>query len=248
MGTSVEDEINSIVRTLQGKRLKLRLEAVADLGKFNNKQANDILLRLFNTQEEASIIRAQAVFSLSQLSDNEIAFQLLKQAMEDNDPRVRTYAASALKKVRHQEAINLLIKHLRSDVWQVRFIAAFSLGEIGDKQAVEPLMQALKDRSRAVRLHVALALGKIGDKRAIQPLLIALQDKDPIVRYRVAQALGRLGDKQALEKLKSLTLNDITPVLQGYRVRDAAIDAIKRIEEQEMKVFPRTFTRSSEEI
>jgi HEAT repeat protein len=106
-----------------------------------------------------------------------------------------------------------------------------TLGNLQVQDALPLIIEALKDNHELVREHAARALVKLSNLAALEPLLAALKDEKSDVRYNVALALGQLGDKRALPALKQLQKDKN---LTSYRVevREAAIEAIRNIQEQ----------------
>jgi HEAT repeat protein len=91
------------------------------------------------------------------------------------------------------DAIDHLIRALKSRSKDVRLGVIEALGEIGDKRAIAPLKGMLHDKDNEVRWESALALGEIGDSSAIDHLTEALMDQSKYVRYGAAIALDKIG-------------------------------------------------------
>ena len=116
----------------------------------------------------------------------------LIRALRHPDLGVQWEATAALGSL-GPEAIDELLRELRTRHRSVKLGIIEALGEIRDPRAVEPLLRELHDPSVEVRWETALALGEIGDSRATGPLLAGLRDPDRYVRYGTALALGKLG-------------------------------------------------------
>ena len=156
-------------------------------------------------------------------SEMKAVIPALLETLEDNDKRVRMYAAQALGAIfasgRHNDAVGrnlaltgpaaknvtpVLITALsntlkdKDEDMKVRGSTAGVLCEIGPdaKDAVPALIGALKDDNLVVRASTAIALGEIGpDAKDAVPALskVLVDDEESLVRMTAAQTLGKMG-------------------------------------------------------
>ncbi len=117
--------------------------------------------------------------------------------LEDDDPRVRRYAAWALGELESDRAVMPLIQSLEDADSDVRLVAAWALGEIKDDIAVYPLIELLDDDDPSVREMAVLALGEIEHHAAVQPLTEALRREERL-REPVIWALGEIDTDDAI--------------------------------------------------
>ncbi|UCC82616.1 MAG: HEAT repeat domain-containing protein [Gemmatimonadota bacterium] len=117
--------------------------------------------------------------------------------LEDDDPRVRRYAAWALGELESDRSVMPLIESLGDGDADVRLVAAWALGEIKDDMAVYPLIQVLEDDDPLVREMAVLALGEIEHQSAVQPLTEALRREERL-REPVIWALGEIDTRDAI--------------------------------------------------
>lgn len=137
--------------------------------------------------------------------------------------------------------------------------AVQALGDIGDNDAADPIIQyGLKSEDAGLQAESAYALGKMRVERAVEPLktLVApyyetapldvenviasetsvpdsarlVKEKQARVRASVAWALGQIGDSTSVQTLNRAA-NDANSL-----VRDAAIEALAKINEHEESV------------
>jgi len=134
----------------------------------------------------------------------------LKEALKDDDPKVRKEAMRALGLAGGSEVVGIMIEALKDSNATTRKHAAWSLGMRGNQEVVEPLIGALRDESAEVREQAAWSLGMRGDSRAIEPLMSALNDSNANVREQAAWALGLKGDRRAVDALTA-ALSDADP-------------------------------------
>ncbi|MHB1561953.1 MAG: HEAT repeat domain-containing protein, partial [Isosphaeraceae bacterium] len=125
------------------------------------------------------------------------AVEPLAAALDDDDPQVRGWAATALAGLGDPRSISVLIERLRSE----RTLMARSLDRLGaEARALVPALidvlgdSPAKDDIGNPRIQAALALGRIGpDARPAIPALIELMDREPDTQPYVAQAIGQIG-------------------------------------------------------
>lgn len=125
----------------------------------------------------------------------------LIKALKDDNPSVRSSAASALGTIGDPKATDPLIKALKDNDRGVRIAAARALGELNDKRAVEPLIESLKDKDPEVRVYVAESLGYLKAQKAVEPLIELLKDENETVVYGAVISLGQLKDSRATEPI-----------------------------------------------
>lgn len=136
----------------------------------------------------------------------------LIEALKDENPQVRSFAALALGEIRDKKAVEPLLEILDDPSPEVRMNAAYSLGEIGDVKAVEPLIELLKDKNGEVVRLTVIALGLLKDPKATEPIC-GVMDRDdarkhhednPDIRQQAVYALGEIGDPGCIDTLLDL--------------------------------------------
>lgn len=147
------------------------------------------------------------------------------ESLKSLNPRLRSFAAQEIGKIKASEAVPDLIQLLNDDLnTYVRSACAEALGHIGHPEAVFPLMDALQDSCSFVRRAAVIALGQMQAKEAQGALLRALDDPNFYVRRAAINAVGKLD------------LPDLGPVLIQYlevpdpRIRRTVIIALRRLE------------------
>jgi hypothetical protein len=151
------------------------------------------------------------------------AVPALLDALKNQDPSVRSGAASALGNIGDPQVIPALLDALKDQDGSVRSEAVNALGFIRDPQVIPALLEALKDQDGSVRSGAASALGYTGDPQVIPALLDALKDQDGSVRSGAARSLGYIGDPQVIPALLD-ALKDEDP-----SVRSGAASALGNI-------------------
>lgn len=103
-----------------------------------------------------------AISKVAQEQPEEVAFQLLVNALGDRSPSVRGEAASALGNLAYKPAIPNLVELLHHPDGESRKAAALALMKIGERETLEPLQAALtKESEAAVGTIIKLAISQI---------------------------------------------------------------------------------------
>lgn len=194
--------------------------------------------RLFLEAEDVEIKRYLALV-LGYTHDPE-AVPVLTDALEqEGDSQTRIYLLWALGRIGDSSAGPALSQELGSDDPGIRKVAAYALGELGDPAAIPRLEAMLDDGTADVRWNAALAVSRLGSREAV-PVLNrmldrALTGKVPEITPEQQEetmigalgALARVDGPNSLEAFERLAESD-----PSYRVRQAAIDARKYVDQQ----------------
>ncbi|MDD5433998.1 MAG: HEAT repeat domain-containing protein [Nitrospira sp.] len=186
----------------------------------------DILQYLEQLNEENSMIRRDAIESLTGVKDARVLYPLIK-ALQDEDPgiqqaaidafiayndeaavynllpllfdnrvNVRNMAQEILEKI-GGSGVKLIGLHIKVKDENVRKMIADILGKIKDPDSESLLLEMLKDHNSNVRSSAAEGLGRVGHSSAIVPLIELLND-EAWVAFFAAGALGKIGDSRAI--------------------------------------------------
>ncbi|MFQ5900668.1 MAG: HEAT repeat domain-containing protein [Thermodesulfobacteriota bacterium] len=130
---------------------------------------------------------------------------VLINALNDPDNKIRFYASKALEKLEAKEGIEDLKKSLYTGDKIAKLRTIYALGKIKNKQAIILLVKALKQAvEEEVRASAAQVLGQLRDQRTIDPLLESLDDKSLVVKLAVIEALGAFEDTRITTSLMVL--------------------------------------------
>lgn len=187
---------------------------------------------------------------------NDIAIDILIEALDHDDWSVRSYAAQILgelgkisgesgkiSKEIMEKALDKMLTKMKedSDGW-VREAITKAIGKIASSSpsilevAIPSLIDVLvKDEHDGARGSAANTLGTIGKNmpkmiaNAIDPLLSALQDEAWLVRYYAIYALGEI--IASFPEKKALTITKIEEIGndEDPGVRDIAKETLKRL-------------------
>jgi HEAT repeat protein len=129
----------------------------------------------------------------------------LKQAAEDEDPRVRMHALEALVKVDAKLAGGIILQSMQDNPQSVVAAAAIAAGDLKYAPAKADLVALAEDANTPPLLQCAVvyALHRLGDTTHTHRLGALLQHRRADVRSEAARMMGKLREQSAKEPLKS---------------------------------------------
>lgn len=226
----IPPEIQSLIHSFHGSNIKVRLNAVEELGESNNRIVVPTLIEALKDEDDD--IRRAAVKSLAKIGD-EKAVQPLIERLKDGCDEVCVNAAIALAVLCDPESISDLINALTHRNLWVRLEVVRALDRFLNRGVIIPaLIKALRadipktretgDIDSRYRTEIVIQLGSRRDKSAVPALLETLEeelkrpvetwhsdDGPPALRIFVIEALGEIGDRAAVPMLiNALEYND----------------------------------------
>jgi len=180
--------IDSLLPTLEDPDSRVRVAAIASLGRSGDARALRPLIGLLGDEKRG--IREASVRALGAFGEGAVG--PLVESLRDPDWHIRMGSAIALRIIGDPRGVEPLIRALSDENRFVRREAAKSLGRIGDGRATEPLISVLDDMDGGVRVRAAAALGKIADPRAIGPLTAALSDRNSELQEAAGEAISKI--------------------------------------------------------
>lgn len=161
------------------------------------------------------------------------ATQLVREALVDSSPIVRTHAIEVVSEGRRVDLMPIVVALLKDDFAPVRFALALAVGDLryyGGKKAIKKL---LRDEDQNVRIAAAYAMTRLRDSDYTWLLRDAIRSENETVRANAALLLGLLGNKNALKDLYgALRAPDSDDM-----VRFQAAEAIAMLGDE--KIYPR---------
>ncbi|NQU24149.1 MAG: HEAT repeat domain-containing protein [Candidatus Nealsonbacteria bacterium] len=192
------------VAKLGASSADVRAQEAERLADASAKNLSTILPELLTALADPDVrVRRHVADVLTRIEDRRAVTALLV-ALDDKDTEVRQGVAIALGRPGLTDAVEPLMKVLRSDESPfVQAIAASELGDIGSPKAVPLLVEILASPRRGVwtRECAARALGNFREEPVFEPLVAALKDDQADVREAAAEGLGRLRDPRAADVL-----------------------------------------------
>ena len=168
------------------------------LGALARQDTNGFWLLLSGLgEDEHWQVRAALADLLGRLADERSA-ALLRTMADEQDPRVRARALTALTTRDPDGAVTVLIQHLTAEDAFERLAAARGLAALSARDGVLPVKQAFlvesSDEPR-VKAELLAALAKLDAAEAESIARQALEDTNYLVRIRAASILRRGGSK-----------------------------------------------------
>jgi HEAT repeat protein len=158
-----EDKFGQLIQKLQSKQVRVRAEAVKELGEIKDKRAVPPLINALKDAD--SYVRGQAARALGKIEDAS-AVQPLIDALGDNFTYVRREAATALGDIKDARAVIPLTNFIKKDDTYAREEAAESLIKIG-LPAIAPLINAPKENNLelvADAYYLFICIGESGSE------------------------------------------------------------------------------------
>ncbi len=160
-------------------------------------------------------LRTEVLRLLGKLRDVSTLPAVAAQTGEGEPLPVRLAAVAALGRLRHPEAVPVLVRLLSAREPTLRMQVVSALGEIGDARAVTALLPLLRDPDASVVGKVVTALSRTKAPSAVTPLLAALQHPDWRVRAAVAHHLEAWNDARIPPALAA-ALEDASALVRFY--------------------------------
>lgn len=178
-------------------------------------EADRIEQALDHLRDENARVRPEAIDILLKASASTVArasLDLLLQALDDPELRIRGVVVTALGKKQDTGALSPLVKILSNDAQTtIRSKAARALGEIGNPEALGPLARALFTDVDEVASEAGLAISKLGGPEAVTILIEALRKPSLSARRSAVMQLKVMADPTSLPAfLIALTDSDRT--------------------------------------
>ncbi|GEM_PF-3175167 len=157
----LQRELKEINATLARENATKQL-AVRMLSRFTDEEALGWIMEetLTNRSWRVRLGLLEALAAI----DRPEALATLKEALQEDDPGIRTRALMSLVSRGPGAGFEAALTHLTDAFWQVRVVAVEALGEFGDLRAVEPLIAALDREAGRIREDIGKALKKLTGK------------------------------------------------------------------------------------
>jgi HEAT repeat protein len=191
--------LDALAAALRSDDFYVRYSAAEMLGRRGDRDARLIMQEVLANgpaRLRASVARHLHRFSWF------AAEPLLRQAMEDADPRVHESAVYALCNLRDHHAYQLLVELLPHRGDNARMAAAYGLADARDAGAAPVLAIVLQAGEADVRVKALEALGSNGRPESVALVRHALwHDPEPEVKYAAVLSLLELAGDASLAEI-----------------------------------------------
>lgn len=188
---------------------------LGQFGKKAGKKDPEIIEALENiAQDENGLVRVEVIYALYEIGSPS-SENFFIQALLDEEPRVRQYAATALAEIKTTASTKALAGVLKNETEEdIRGIIVTALGKHGSANAVAALLAALPRETEPVKAQIAAKLGDAKTPAAIEALAnLMLSDPSPRVRANAANSLHKIKDPSTVPALAS-ALKDRSPMVR----------------------------------
>ncbi|CAD5962618.1 PBS lyase HEAT-like repeat [Planktothrix tepida] len=142
---------------LNDPEVDVQAAAADGLGALKLKNAFDDLQTVYNTTSEW-LLKLSIVAAVGGIEEPR-AFELLEQALQDENTLIQTVAISALGELGDHRAIPLLVPFVTNSDWQVRYRVAQALVRLGGSEAETLLRQLAEDEVEIVAQEAKSPVG-----------------------------------------------------------------------------------------
>jgi HEAT repeat protein len=151
-------------------------------------------------------------------------FELLKQAISDDNARVRYAAVSQMSTLGHEDltqSLEILLGRLYTDSeMDVKSAAADAIGALQLTEAYPDLENCYKQTNDwLLQMSIIATLGELGDPRAFELLKEALSSPEGLVQGAAIGSLGELKNPDAVPLLRPFATHEDWQI--RYRVAQA---------------------------
>lgn len=123
---------------------------------------------------------------------------------ESEPVAIRRAALAGLAKAQGDEALPVLVEHMKSNDAAVRLVAAGSAATLTSDAAIGALAAAMSAVPRDAQLALIAGMGAAGNQAAIAPLVDTAKSEHPDVRLAAIDALGDAGDASVIPFLAGI--------------------------------------------
>ncbi|MCX7594882.1 MAG: HEAT repeat domain-containing protein [Fischerella sp.] len=189
--------------------------------------------------------RLRAVNQIRELEPT-IGFELIQNAINDSNSRVRYSAVSQLDTLGGQNldlSLSILRDRLLNDPEpDVQAAAADCLGALKLSAAFEDLQNLyLTSNEWIVQFSIIATLGELGDPRSFDLLRQALSSDNELVQAAAISSFGDLGDTRAIPLLTPYATNP------DWQIRYRVVQALSRLGGTEAKTILETLVNDQVE-
>jgi HEAT repeat protein len=153
-----------------------------------------------------------------------VAFELLKQAIEDKNARVRYAAVSQMSSLGHEDlaqSLTILRDRLYNDPeMDVKAAAADAVGALQLTEAYPDLESCYRQENDwLLRMSIIATLGELGDPRGFELLKDALSSPEGLVQGAAIGSLGELKNPETVPLIQPFATHEDWQI--RYRVAQA---------------------------
>ena len=235
-------DVEQLTRLLEDSSANVRLQAVNRLTVLTPEQAEPLVRKLLDTEEDGRV-QATLAKSLGEILGQRTLPLLCELVSSTKDLRVKANAIEALADLGGEAEVALLETYLNSGNHRVRANTIAALTKLSKKRAVldnalDRLVQMLRSEQAPMRAAAFAAVGRMNNPTLSNCLFVGLGDVEVSVRRNAIKALSRLRPAEALVKLQQVAEKD-----ESSEIRQEATRVCRLIEEQKVEDLVRLASR-----
>jgi HEAT repeat protein len=131
---------------------------------------------------------------------NPEALRLFSEELDAAPLERGLYCISGLGRIKKEESVKILVKHIKNPEWFLRKRIAEALGQTMHPTSVEPVLGMIEDESVQVRAAAVESLSKVGNLKP-QLLLDKLRNSKGNLKVNLIRAMGQLKNEMFLKPL-----------------------------------------------
>ena len=162
----------------------VKLQILLDIGKLEDPATAEFLREIATDKYLERTYRQYAINSLGYLKDED-SFDDLVTIYKEEDPLIRIYAISAIKKYDKEQANAIIFEAIKDENWRIRKEAVSDVGKKKIKD-FEPILiyRADKDPVEDIKIAALDSLSEIGGKAAFDYIRTKAMDAKASVKIR----------------------------------------------------------------
>lgn len=253
-GGSSEDLIVNLTSKLGADKYDTRLNAAAELGKFGEPAANELIEKIESNNSSSEKVNSYTLLALLETGDNRA-----ENILSENFEKIRA-SNKAANESTAQERKGISESTLKAieakDRTTRKYIAdsiAMDSAKTGNKKEANALEVALKSEIQNSSIYASVALSAFGPEESgseTEKILEALKSENGNTRVAAMMALGEMKEKAAVDPILGILTRDYplakasAAVALGKIGDERAVESLKK----EMKDGDSEYVKSSSAI
>ena len=213
LGARGDVVVETLLKLCAEEDTTVRVNVLYVLGQTGDARAVKPLLKSLSDQDfdlQIAAARGLGKFGPNLRNCPEAAetYEVLREACQDNDIRIRLNIMSALGWLGDERALDLFLPLLEDDNSRIKDQAILCLGALGSPGAIDGLVAKFYcSQEPSEQLLIMKALSDIGDRGIVRPLIDIYHNKvEPrnlTMKISIIDAIWKFGGDEVVEFLKS---------------------------------------------
>jgi len=231
LGARGDVVVEPLLKLFEEEDTEVRVNVLYVLGQTGDVRAVKPLLKSLSDQDlnlQIAAARGLGKFgpNLKNCPDAAETYEVLKEACQDDDIRIRLNIMAALGWLGDERALNLFLPLLEDDNSWIKDQAIWCLGALGSPGAIDGLVAKLHlSQEPSEQMLIIKALSDIGDRGIVRPLIDIYHNKvEPqnlTMKITIINAIWKFGGDEVVEFLKKVAddFRDEVDDVAGHRLK-----------------------------